>query len=106
MPPLRYFDIDGNEITKDEYLNLFVNQNYRQIAKTKVHSKYHVSTHWVGINLATRGKALYFETVVQLIADPEKMVSIAKYPTKGAALTGHRWVIRQMRAGKLHNLPK
>lgn len=100
MPPLRFFDIDGNEITKAEYVELFHDQDYRRLARTIVHKRWRVTTIWVGFNLAQRGKSLYFETVIEPVDDPEAMRSIAKYPTKSAALTGHRKIVKDLRAGR------
>lgn len=98
---MRFFDVDGNEIDRETYIDLFHDQGYRQLMRTTVHQRWFVVTSWVGVNLATKGRSLYFETVIQDIDDAQRLESVAKYPTRSAALIGHRYIIKQIRAGRL-----
>jgi hypothetical protein len=98
---VRFVDAEGNEVTKEQYIDLFHDQGYRQLMRTTIHKRWFVVTTWVGIDLAIRGRSLYFETVVQDLNDPEQLVSVAKYPTKSSALVGHRYMVKQIRDGRL-----
>jgi hypothetical protein len=98
---LRYFDAEGNEVDRETYVSLFHDQGYRQLARTTIHKRWFVATSWIGIDLATRGRPLYFETVVQDVHRPTELESVAKYPTRPAALTGHRHIVNQIRSGRM-----
>jgi len=103
---VKYVDADGNSITKEQFVELFMTESYRQLRRTTVHKRWWVATVWLGVDLATAGRPLYFETVVQDIQDPEHLQSLAKYATKGAALAGHNRLVNQIRAGRLHPFSK
>lgn len=44
---MKYWNKQGREITRDEWLDLWGDKNYRQIAKDKI-SEIEISTVWVG----------------------------------------------------------
>ena len=97
----RFFDHHGEPIDRDQWTELFKHDNYRILAKTRIRGELHVQTLWMGINISTRGRPCFFETVAQRIADPERVVSLAKWPTHETAVTGHRRIVNDIRHLKI-----
>lgn len=58
-----YYDKDGHRLTREEFLRLFENDEYRQVEWTKVKGG-HVSTVWLGLDHSFgQGKPVIFETM-------------------------------------------
>lgn len=83
-----YYDIDGSEITIEDFTALFMDPEYRRIAQTYVGQAL-VSTVWLGINHSwDDGRPLIFETMIFPGNTTGEELSW-RYPTLERAIAGH-----------------
>lgn len=100
---LGYFDLDGRPIDRDTWVAL-TESGRRRLLLANLGRRGRVSTIWLGLDL---GPGLpwaapeLFETMV--FGGPWDGLCL-RYPLRGAAETGHRLVVRQLRTGYLRPL--
>ena len=93
-----YYDKEGNKITRDEWVELFDNDEYRRIGLTEVESGKVISTVWLGLdhNFGL-GSLMMFETLVfqeqGYFGDEE----CHRYSTLDQAIEGHNEVVNRLR---------
>lgn len=99
MDYMKYFDRQGNEISKEEYVKLFEDMEYRRIGLTDT-PRGEISTVWLGINHSSgQGKPLIFETLC-----PDQHMD--RYSTEEEAREGHRrYVLRYGGEGRMGQCP-
>jgi hypothetical protein len=83
----RYYGLDGEPITQDQWMARFEDIDGRRLARTEIDEDISVSTVWLGLDHSFGdGPPLFFETVIfggSLDQD------LWRYPTREAALEGH-----------------
>lgn len=85
---MRYFDLDGHEISEEHFLALYANTKMRLFRQTNLPNGGRVSTVWLGIDhsFTPDGPPLIFETMV--FGGPMDMYT-RRYSTQAQALAGH-----------------
>jgi hypothetical protein len=90
----RYYDRQGEPITLHQWGELMNDDEYRQVARTKV-GPYLVSTVWLGLDHNVLGKApLIFETMV--FEGERDDLEMQRYSTEKQALLGHDVMVQQV----------
>lgn len=89
---MAYYDRQGRPLTVLEWAPLFVDMEYRRIAKTTLPDGTWISTVWLGLNLdfLGRGPPLIFESMVFGKGDEEDQ---QRYSTLEEAEAGHEQLV-------------
>ena len=105
MSGLTYHDRAGDEITLEQYLRLFGDDDYKRVESTDV-GPYWVSTVWLGLNHNFwEGPPLIFETMVFATGDRDdekdrglREFDVHRWSTEEAARAGHGEIVTLVRA--------
>lgn len=94
---VNYYDINGQKITRDEWLIHFINDSYKIIANDQI-GKFRISTVWLGMDhsFGFEGPLQIFETMVfdtTNKADTWQNIDMERYSTLEQAKAGHRIMV-------------
>jgi len=90
----RYFNREGQSITRDEWAELHT-EEYKRVAQTDLGDLGLVSTVWLGLDHRwDEGPREIFETLVFGGALADEM---RRYATEAAAKTGHGYMVKRVR---------
>lgn len=88
MTYLPYYDREGEQISRDRWIELWPDLGYRNVSVTAIDDEVWVSTVWLGIDhsFGTPGPPIIFETMI--FGGPHDQEQW-RYSTEAAALAGH-----------------